>query len=246
MRTGRYVKSKLTWPATLIMLIILLIFSAVEIVKKNKPVQLGNSEEYAELTADSFPEYDGQAYISVNGGKAYFDEKDITTEPFEIYSELDGLGRCGGAYANICTELMPTEERESISSVKPSGWHSVKYDSVEGGSLYNRSHLIGFQLAGENSNEKNLITGTRYFNAETMLKFEDKVADYVRDTDNHVLYRVTPYFDGDDLIAKGVLMEAYSVEDKGRGVSFNVFCYNVQPGVEIDYSTGDSREKNID
>lgn len=203
---------------------------------------VGKNAEYAEITADTFPEYDGEPYIVVNGNKAYFDADELTTEPFEIYSDLDELGRCGAAYANICLDLMPTEPRENISSVHPSGWQSVKYDFIEGKSLYNRSHLIGFQLAGENANEKNLITGTRYFNAETMLPFENEIADYVKETENHVMYRVTPYFEGDDLVAKGVLMEAYSVEDNGGGVEFNVFCYNVQPGVYIDYSTGDNHK----
>ncbi len=199
------------------------------------------NEQYNELTAKSFPDYDGDAYIVINDNEPYFEDSEITDEPFEMYSDLDRLGRCGAAFANICIELMPTKDRESISSVHPSGWHSVKYDFIEGGSLYNRSHLIGFQLAGENANKKNLITGTRYLNAETMLPFEDEIAEYVKETDNHVMYRVTPYFEGDNLVAKGVLMEAYSVEDWGKGVKFNVFCYNVQPGVYIDYATGDSR-----
>ena len=159
---------------------------------------------------------------------------------FETYSDLDELGRCGVAYANICKELMPTEERGAIGMVKPTGWHTVKYDNVEGKYLYNRCHLIGYQLAGENANEKNLITGTRYLNVTGMLKFEDQVADYVKATDHHVLYRVTPVFEEDNLVATGVEMEAYSVEDKGKGVSFHVFVYNVQPGIDIDYATGES------
>ncbi|MGM9936828.1 MAG: stalk domain-containing protein [Candidatus Ornithomonoglobus sp.] len=189
---------------------------------------------------NEIPPYSGEPYIVVNGNKAYFDPSELTTEPFENYSELDELGRCGAAYANICKELMPTEARESIGSVKPTGWHTVKYDFVSGKYLYNRCHLIGYQLAGENANAKNLITGTRYLNVTGMLPFENMVADYVEETDNHVLYRVTPIFEGDNLVADGVLMEAESVEDNGEGVSFNVFCYNVQPGVIIDYATGDS------
>ena len=153
---------------------------------------------------------------------------------------MDELDRCGVAYANICTELMPTEERGSIGQVKPSGWHTVTYDNVDGRYLYNRCHLIGFQLAGENANEQNLITGTRYMNVEGMLPFENQVADYVEETENHVLYRVTPIFYGDNLVASGVQMEAWSVEDQGEGVCFNVYVYNVQPGITIDYATGES------
>ena len=180
-------------------------------------------------------------YVELNGNEPEFSAADRTsTEPFENYAELDGLGRCGVAYANICEELMPTEERGNISQVKPSGWQSVQYDNVDGKSLYNRCHLIGFQLAGENANWKNLITGTRYMNVEGMLPFENMVADYVKETGNHVLYRVTPVFLGTDLVAIGVQMEALSVEDGGEGVCFNVFCYNAQPGIGINYATGES------
>lgn len=168
--------------------------------------------------------------------------EEYTTESFETYSELDALGRCGVAYANISKDLMPTEERGEIGMIKPSGWHTVKYPEViEDLFLYNRCHLIGYQLSGENANEKNLITGTRYLNVEGMLPFENKVAAYVRKTGNHVLYRVTPVFEGDNLVAEGVLMEAFSVEDAGKGVEFCVFAYNIQPGIEIDYATGESR-----
>lgn len=188
------------------------------------------------------PAYTNQAYVEVNNNMPYFEEDEYSVEPFEIYSELDELGRCGVAYANICKELMPTEERGSIGSVKPSGWHTVKYpELIKDLYLYNRCHLIGFQLAGENANKRNLITGTRYLNVEGMLPFEDMVADYVRETDNHVLYRVTPVFEGKNLVADGVLMEAYSVEDSGKGVCFCVFVYNVQPGIEINYLTGESK-----
>ena len=188
--------------------------------------------------------YSGQPYVEINGNRPFFEEADYTTEAFEIYSELDALGRCGVAFANICKELMPAEERGEIGAIRPSGWHTVKYpDVIEDLFLYNRCHLIGFQLAGENANEKNLITGTRFMNVNGMLPFENKVADYVRRTGNHVLYRVTPVFEGENLVAEGVLMEAYSVEDSGRGVRFCVFVYNVQPGIEIDYKTGESREK---
>lgn len=187
------------------------------------------------------PDYSGQPYVALNGNQPDFSEGDYTTEAFEHYSDQDALGRCGVAYANICRELMPVEERGAIGQVKPSGWHTVTYDFVDGRYLYNRCHLIGYQLAGENANEKNLITGTRYMNVEGMLPFENEVADYVEETENHVLYRVTPIYDGDDLVARGVQMEALSVEDEGEGVCFNVFVYNVQPGVTIDYATGDSQ-----
>ena len=167
----------------------------------------------------------------------------MTTESYEYYSELDLDGRCGIVVANLGEDLMPTEERGQIGQVKPSGWKTIKYDNVDGKFLYNRCHLIGFQLAGENANEKNLITGTRYMNTEGMLPFENLVADYIRETGNHVLYRVTPIFEGDNLVASGVQMEAKSVEDDGEGICFNVYVYNVQPGIEIDYATGESRSK---
>ena len=186
------------------------------------------------------PVYSGEDYIILNNNVPNFSESDLTTTSFEEYSPLDSLGRCGVAYANIGTDIMPTEKRESISSVKPSGWQSVKYDIVEGKYLYNRSHLIGYQLTAENANDRNLITGTRYFNATLMLPYENMVADYIKETNNHVLYRVTPVFEGNNLVATGVQMEAKSVEDNGEGIEFNVFVYNVQPGITIDYATGNS------
>ncbi len=165
------------------------------------------------------------------------------TAIFETYSELDSLGRCGVAYANVCKEIMPTEERGPIGQVRPSGWHTVKYnDRIDGNYLYNRCHLIGYQLAGENANERNLITGTRYLNMVGMLQFENEVDAYIEETNNHVLYRVTPIFKDDNLVASGVQIEAWSIEDKGKGICFNVYCYNVQPGIVIDYATGDSYE----
>ena len=170
-----------------------------------------------------------------------FTQEEITDESYESYSPLDSLGRCGVAMASVGQDLMPTEDRGSIGQVKPSGWHTVKYDIVDGKYLYNRCHLIGFQLTGENANEANLITGTRYLNVEGMLPFENLVADYVQETGNHVLYRVTPVFQGDELVARGVVMEALSVEDQGEGVCFHVYAYNVQPGIAIDYATGGSR-----
>ena len=193
--------------------------------------------------AVEYPPYDGEAFVQLEGNSPNFtDDEKKNTEAFEEYSELDSLGRCGVAYANICKEIMPTEERGEIGEVKPTGWHLVKYpELIEDNYLYNRSHLIAFSLAGENANKKNLITGTRYLNQETMQIFELKVLDYVRSTDNHVLYRVTPVFEGDNLVATGVQMEAWSVEDEGEGICYNVFCYNVQPGIDIDYATGDSK-----
>ena len=186
------------------------------------------------------PKYSDEDYIILNNNVPNFSESDLTTTSFEEYSPLDSLGRCGVAYANVGTDIMPTEKRESISSVKPSGWQSVKYDIVEGKYLYNRSHLIGYQLTAENANDRNLITGTRYFNATLMLPYENMVADYIKETNNHVLYRVTPVFEGNNLVATGVQMEAKSVEDNGEGIEFNVFVYNVQPGITIDYATGNS------
>ena len=203
---------------------------------------VGKNAEYTSLTAKSFPAYSGNGYIEINNNVPYFDSDELKRESFEYYSRLDRLGRCQAAFACLGRDLMPKEKRGDISSIKPSGWHSVKYDFVDSKSLYNRSHLIGWQLAGEDANEKNLITGTRYMNATTMVSFENLVADYIKETDNHVMYRVTPFFDGDNLIADGVLMEALSVEDDGDGVCFNVYCYNVQPGVVIDYATGESHE----
>ena len=198
-------------------------------------------------TASSFslsdvPAYSGKAYTSVNGNVPYFSAAELTTQSFETYSDLDSLGRCGVTYACIGKDLMPTEERGSIGMVKPTGWHTVRYDDlVDGKYLYNRCHLIGYQLTGENANTKNLITGTRYLNIEGMLPFENMVADYIQESNNHVLYRVTPIFEGNNLLTNGVLMEGYSVEDKGAGVSYCVFAYNVQPGIEIDYATGESK-----
>lgn len=199
---------------------------------------LVNNNSYVSL--DAIPAYDGKAYVAVNNNEPFFTDSDMTTTAFENYSDLDSLGRCGVAYANICKDIMPTEERGKIGMIKPSGWHTVKYDVIKDRYLYNRCHLIGYQLAGENANPKNLITGTRYLNVEGMLPFENLVADYVNNTGNHVIYRVTPMFSGSNLVANGVLIEAKSVEDNGGGILFNVYCYNVQPGVGINYENGDS------
>lgn len=184
-----------------------------------------------------------ETYVVFNNNVPQFAENEITTTAFEKYSELDDLGRCGVAFACLGEEIMPTEERGAIGQIKPSGWQMSKYDIVDGKYLYNRCHLIGYQLSGENANEKNLITGTRYMNVDGMLPFENMVADYIKETKNHVMYRVTPYFEGNNLIANGVHMEAISVEDEGRGVSFNVFVNNIQPGVEINYLDGTSKLK---
>lgn len=191
-------------------------------------------------SAEELPPYDGNPFVVIDDNVPGFTEEEITDIAYETYSELDLFGRCGPAEACVGQEIMPTEERGSIGQVKPSGWHTVKYDCVDGKYLYNRCHLLGYQLTGENSNERNLITGTRYLNVTEMLPFENMVAEYVKETSNHVMYRVTPVFEGKNLLAAGVEMEAYSVEDEGEGVSFHVFCYNVQPGVEIDYATGES------
>lgn len=199
-------------------------------------------EEKTILSMQSVPQYNGMPYVIINDNQPFFQEKDLTIEVFENYSDFDQYGRCGIAYANICKELMPTEPRGEIGFVRPTGWKTVKYNGVvEGNYLYNRCHLIGYQLAGENANEQNLITGTRYMNVEGMLPFENQVADYVEKTGNHVIYRVTPIFEGANLVASGVLMEAKSVEDKGIGICYNVFVYNVQPGIEIDYANGESQ-----
>lgn len=197
-------------------------------------------ENATDSSGEEIPAFSEDAYVVLNGNVPFFTEEEYTTESYEFYSDLDELGRCGVTQACIGVDIMPTEERGDIGSVKPTGWHSVKYDIVDGKYLYNRCHLIGFQLAGENANKKNLITGTRYLNIEGMLPFENMVADYVKETENHVLYRVTPIFEDDDLVAQGVVMEGWSVEDEGESICFCIFAYNAQPGITIDYATGDS------
>lgn len=194
------------------------------------------------ISVSDIPEYSNSAYIKIDNNIPSFKDSEMTTKSFEKYSELDNLGRCSVAYACVGKDIMPAEKRGTIGSVKPSGWYTVKYDCIDGKYLYNRCHLIGYQLTGENANIKNLITGTRYLNVEGMLPFENMVADYVKETDNHVLYRVTPIFERDNLLVSGVQMEAKSVEDNGDGISFNVYCYNVQPDIVIDYKTGESWE----
>lgn len=210
-------------------------------------VSAGNVNAQAanhQIKLNEIPEYSGKPYITINENKPNFSNEELSSRSFERYSSLDGLGRCGVAVANLSLQTMPTKDRESISHVKPSGWHSTKYPNVDGKYLYNRCHLIGFQLSAENDNKRNLITGTRYLNVNGMLPFENAVANYIKRTKNHVLYRVTPLYKGTDLVAHGVLMEAKSCEDKGRGLQFSVYVYNNQPGIHIDYLNGNSQLVN--
>jgi len=225
---------KRTLPILILILALTLLSGCVPI----NDISYESINEYYSMS--DIPEYSGDAYVVINGNTPLLTVDENAKNSFEEYSRLDSLGRCGTCIASVGYDIMPTEERQSIGSVKPSGWQTVKYDFVDGKYLYNRCHLIGFQLTGENANECNLITGTRYMNTQGMLPFENMIADYVKETKNHVLYRVTPIFLEDNLVADGVLMEAYSVEDEGDGVSFCVYCYNVQPGVVIDYKTGES------
>lgn len=230
------------------LIVVILIITAVEFIGyfSSDAGASNNVATTISFNINEIPEYNGQAYVMINNNMPNFTEEDYTTEAFEKYSELDYLGRCGVAYANICMEIMPIEgeKRTEIGAIKPSGWHTTRYDDlISDKYLYNRCHLIGWQLAGENANAKNLITGTRYMNVEGMLPFENIVDDYIEQNEkNHVLYRVTPIFEGENLVASGVQMEAYSVEDQGEGVCFNVYVYNVQPGIEIDYTTGNSKK----
>lgn len=228
---------------SIIAIIVLLgIAIALHSLQIAKPSILGTGSSIA--TDFSIPQYSGAVYVEINDNIPFFQESDITTTAYEEYSPLDRLGRCGPAMACLGRETMPTEARAEIGMIRPSGWHTVRYDDlIEDKYLYNRCHLIAYSLSGENDNELNLITGTRYMNIEGMLPFEIEVIDYILDTGSHVLYRVTPCFFENDLVARGVLMEAYSVEDGGRGLSFNVFVFNIQPGIIIDYKTGNSRRE---
>ena len=226
------------WKLLLVLLCCLLLTACEGSMQGADSQEMSGRRE--DIPLSDIPEYTGEPYIAVDGNEPDFSEEERTANTFESYSELDSLGRCGAAYACIGRDLMPAEERGSIGQVKPTGWQTVKDENVDGKYLYNRCHLIGYQLTGENANEKNLITGTRYMNVDGMLPFENMVADYVKETGNHVLYRVTPVFEEDDLLASGVQMEALSVEDEGADISYNVFVYNVQPGISIDYATGDS------
>ena len=196
-------------------------------------------------TAAEIPDYSGIPVITIHGNVPFFTEEERAEEAFESYAPLDALGRCGTAFANICPELMPEEERGTIGGIRPTGWHTVKYEGIDGNYLYNRCHLIAYSLAGENDNECNLITGTRYLNIISMLPYEILVHEYVQRTGNHVLYRVTPYYQGEDLVAEGILMEGLSLEDGGDGICFCVYCYNIQPGIRIDYTTGESEQTEV-
>ncbi len=222
----------------LILIVVLISFTLDKYYNKNIKI---NSSESNLIQITNIPEYSGKPYVVINNNIPNFEDKYKNTQTFEIYNALDNLGRATMAFANVSLNTMPDEKRGSIGNIKPSGWHTIKYDIIDGKYLYNRCHLIGYQLTGENANKKNLITCTRYMNTKGMLYFENMVADYIKNTDNHVLYRVTPIYNGDNLLANGVLMEAYSIEDSGEGVKFNVFVYNVQTGIEIDYKTGKSK-----
>ena len=221
---------KLTIPGAILLIVVLVV--SWYLGKDTQP-------QYS-ASLDNIPEFSGEPYVAINDNQPEFTDEEMTTVSYEHYSPLDSLGRCGVTMACIGVDIMPTEDRQSISEVKPTGWVQAQYDNVDGKSLYNRCHLIGFQLTGENANERNLVTGTRYCNVQGMLPFENMVADYVKETKNHVLYRVTPVFTDDELVCRGIQMEAWSVEDQGE-LCFNVYVYNVQPGIVIDYATGESR-----
>lgn len=242
-RFARFAKKNPVIAALFLILAAVVIYfyiSDYDVPDENPPQDSSSGVSAPETNADGIPEFSGEPFVELNGNVPVFGADEFSDRSYEYYSELDEYGRCGMAIASVGKDLMPTEDRESISHIHPTGWHSVRYDFVNGGSLYNRCHLIGFQLTGENANEKNLITGTRYLNIEGMLPFENMIADYVKETGNHVVYRVTPVFEGKELVARGVILEAKSVEDDGEGVMFNVYAYNVQPGVIIDYKTGQS------
>jgi DNA-entry nuclease len=254
-RKKRSRKKKASLKEFIVAVIILIAVAGAEYINNNYISENTENETAVNTTSTNtatnynigdIPEYTDKAYVEINNNVPYFTEDDYTTEAFEKYSEWDELGRSGVAFANICKEIMPGEgeERGEIGSVKDlSGWVQKRYDDIISDKyLYNRCHLIGWQLAGENANKQNLITGTRYLNIDGMLSFENMVAEYIKDnTNSHVLYRVTPIYEGDNLLASGVEMEGWSVEDNGEGICFNVYCYNVQPGIIIDYATGDSK-----
>ena len=223
-------KKKLTLGSAVVIILLLVIYFVIP-----------GPESAPAISLEEVPAYSGEPFVVLNENIPNFTEKEYTTESYERYEDLDALNRCTLTVARIGEDLMPTEDRGNIGQVKPTGWVTAKYDFVDGKYLYNRCHLIGFQLTGENANECNLITGTRYMNVDGMLPFENMVADYIKETGNHVLYRVIPVFEEDNLVAHGVTMEALSVEDNGDGICFYVYVYNVQPGVEIDYATGESR-----
>ncbi len=238
-------KRKAIYGVIALAITIVLYFVYPYLMEKREIVPINNSIT-AETISDvlkAVPEYSSESFVTVNNNEPFFDTDKLGKESFEEYGELDKYGRCTYAFACIGKDTMPIKERKSISHIYPTGWEQKKYNFVDGKSLYNRCHLIGHQLSGEDANKQNLITGTRYMNAEGMLPFENMVADYIKETDNHVVYRVTPLFEGDNLLASGVLMEAYSIEDEGDGICFNVYCYNVQPGVVIDYATGKNHKE---
>lgn len=245
---GDSLKNKKLTRSILILIFILIVIIVQNYTEKNsssneiKTKETINENKHISYALEEIPKYDGENYyVIINNNNPNFSDDLKTSDSFEKYGNLDELGRCGQALANIGQDLMPTEKRGRIGQIKPSGWHTIRYDDlVEGKYLYNRCHLIGYQLTGENANPKNLITCTRYMNTVGMLEFENKVANYIKETNNHVLYRVTPLFEGSNLLANGVQMEAYSVEDNGKGIKYNVFVYNVQKGIKIDYKTGDS------
>lgn len=228
------------------LLILLLLLSGCSSIQDAAVSSVTKSNSISSVASVlDIPAYSGQNFILINNNIPDFSDNELTTESFEQYSDFDSLGRCQMAYANVCLEIMPTDKRGDIGMIKPSGWHTIKYNGiVDGNYLYNRCHLIGYQLSGENANEKNLITGTRWFNVQGMLPFEDAIASCVKNNDIHVLYKVTPVYDGDNLVATGVHMEAKSVEDNGSLICFNIFVYNIQPGIEIDYATGESSLKS--
>ncbi len=223
----------------LILAILFILFKYNDYIREEE----SENNQIESYEVSSIPDYSGKDVIILNNNEPEFDDLSHTTESFEVYGELDSLGRCTAAYANIGKDLMPTSSRDRISEVKPTGWQYSKYDFIEGNYLYNRCHLIAYSLTAENANPKNLITCTRYTNATLMQEYENKVGNYIRKTSNHVLYRVTPIFDGSNLIAKGVQMEALSIEDNGKGIKFNIFVYNIEPKIEIDYKTGDNHLK---
>lgn len=223
------------------LLLLLVVLACVGIGRLLRDMPAQPSEPQSGLTVDTVPAFSDTAFVVLHDNVPNFTEEEMVNQSYEYYAPQDKLGRCTGAMACIGVDIMPTEDRGSIGQVKPSGWQTVKYDHVDGKYLYNRCHLIGFQLSGENANERNLITGTRYLNVEGMLPFENMIADYVKETENHVIYRVTPIYDGNNLVARGVVMEAKSVEDDGAGIQFHVYAYNNQPGVVIDYKTGNSQ-----
>lgn len=234
---------KKKWISALLIAVMTLSMTACQPETKQTQKHPSKVEENVKVetvkTLGDVPKYSGAPYVIINNNEPTFSKDEYTTKASESYSNLDSLGRCGIAYANIGKEIMPTEERGKIGMIKPSGWQTIKYDNVDGKYLYNRCHLIGFQLSGENANEKNLITGTRYMNVEGMLPFENQIADYVENTNHHVLYRVTPVYEESNLVASGVIMEAASVEDEE--IRFHVYCYNVQPGIQINYEDGSSK-----